>query len=448
MKEVAFGIIAAAVGAAGAAHADDEPIYHNTPRSAFLRDRNISVLERPRPQYASAGVHMGSFTALPRVTASVGYDDNILGTSSHTVGDTLSEVKPELRIVSDWSRNELDGFVHASVNSFARHHREDTVDYATGVNGRWDVMGLSYLYGDTRYGLFTIPRTSGSSPAAAKHREQYYSSQSNLGAVEELNRVRFSQTGSVETYRYLDVKALPGAPITGDCPTRTSVICNYSENHETYTGKAKAEYALTPAIALFGTASANTRRYDYSATDVGIDRNSTGWELTGGASFDISHLTRGEFQLGYLDQTYRNHQPVGGPRHFPSVKGLAMHGKVDWFPSQRTTVSLTADRAIQDWTVPLSSGTLSTQGGVRVDHELYRNVILSAQGGYNQLQYQGIDRTDDVWNAGAGVNYLLNRGVGVALNYTHLDQQSRGAALVRGSTFSDNRLMASLTLQY
>lgn len=450
MRKVAFGIIAAAVGASGAAHAEDEPVYHNTPQSAFLRDRNISVLERARPEYASAGVNLGGFTALPRVTARVGYDDNIYATSTQVVGDVVTELKPELRVVSNWSRNELEAFAHASANSYARHRRENTIDWAAGAKGRWDVVGLSYLFADGGYGEFTIPRSSGSSPANAAERQQFYQANASVGAVEELNRLRFTERLDAQTYRYLDVAAAGGAALPGQgaCPSRPTVICSYDQNHKTYTASGKAEVAISPAVALFGVVAANERTYDYSPAQVLIDRNSHGYEVTGGASFDVAHLARGELQLGWLDQTYRNHQPVGGPAAFPGVRGLAVHGKVEWLPDERTTITFKADRTVQDWSVPSSSGAISTEGGVRVDHELLRNVIVSANGGYSEIKYGGIDRTDDLWKAGANVNYLLNRGLGIGLNYGYLSQESRGAPSARGNAFSDNRLMASLTLQY
>jgi hypothetical protein len=450
MRKVAFGILAVAMGATGAAAYaadDDEPIYHNEPKSAFLRDRNISVLERPRPEYASAGVPMGGMTVLPRITIGEVYDTNIFAQSSHAKSDLITQVQPEVRVVSNWSRNDLEAFAHASLNGFAAHRRENTTDYAAGAKGRYDVVGLSYIFAEGGYGLYTIPRTSGSSPLGAAHPEQYYQAAAAAGAVEELNRVRFTERADISSYRYLNVASATGQ---GSCPEPMgAVICSYGENHKTYTASGKAEYAISPAIALFVAGAANTRQYDYAPALVGIDRDSNGWELTGGGSFDIRHLARGEIQLGYLDQTYRNHQPAGGPSNFPSVKGLAVHGKVDWFPTERTTVSFNADRAIQDWTIPLSSGTLATTGGVRIDYELLRNVILSANGGYNQFQYQGVGRTDDIWKAGAAVNYLLNRGVGVGVSYGLLSQQAHGGGVLsQGANFSDNRLMASLTLQY
>ncbi|MCK5908823.1 MAG: outer membrane beta-barrel protein, partial [Caulobacter sp.] len=45
--------------------------------SNFKRDKNVSVRQRPRPDYEAAGQKAGGFTLYPRVTADVERNDNI-----------------------------------------------------------------------------------------------------------------------------------------------------------------------------------------------------------------------------------------------------------------------------------------------------------------------------------------------------------------------------------
>ena len=46
----------------------------------------------------------------------------------------------------------------------------------------------------------------------------------------------------------------------------------------------------------------------------------------------------------------------------------------------------------------------------------------------------------------ASAAYLLNRNVGLFLTYTYLKQESSGTA--KGSSFTDNKLAASVALQF
>jgi len=65
-----------------------------------------------------------------------------------------------------------------------------------------------------------------------------------------------------------------------------------------------------------------------------------------------------------------------------------------------TTVNLSASRSVQEPVDITASGYLSSNVGIRVDHELFRNILLSARAGYGQDLYKGASRTDNRANAG------------------------------------------------
>ena len=61
-----------------------------------------------------------------------------------------------------------------------------------------------------------------------------------------------------------------------------------------------------------------------------------------------------------------------------------------------------------------------------MDHELLRNVLIGAEGGYVRDDFEGSDRTDNRYDAGADVTYLINRhfSVGAAYQYSTRDSDS------------------------
>jgi hypothetical protein len=75
-----------------------------------------------------------------------------------------------------------------------------------------------------------------------------------------------------------------------------------------------------------------------------------------------------------------------------------------------------------------------------------RNLIINASTKYTEGRYQGIDRLDKTVTAGLGVNYLMNRNIGVNLHYAHTRQDSSG--LARGREFNDDAVGVSLVLQH
>ena len=130
---------------------------------------------------------------------------------------------------------------------------------------------------------------------------------------------------------------------------------------------------------------------------------------------------------------------------FPDIGGLSAKGQVQWFPTQLTTVTATALRSVGDSGIIGSAGFLNTTGGIQVDHELLRNLILTVNGTGTQNQYFGISRTDDIWTTGASASWLLTRWFGLTLGYTFADQHSSGVE--RGPTFDDNRFVLSAVFQ-
>ena len=100
---------------------------------------------------------------------------------------------------------------------------------------------------------------------------------------------------------------------------------------------------------------------------------------------------------------------------------------------------------VQDSAVVGSGGFFATSAGVNVDHELRRNLVVSAGVTLSEDDYSGIDRTDERLNVTAGVTYYVNRTVGVRASYSYLDQDSSGAA--GNQDYTTNVIGLSLVLR-
>ncbi|MBC6982487.1 outer membrane beta-barrel protein [Caulobacter sp. 17J80-11] len=416
MKKIVLGVVAAAASLATTqAYAQ---------QSSFERDRNVSVRERPHDDYESEGLQWGAFTAFPKLTVDAEVNDNIFATTDDEEQDLVWRVRPELAVQSGWSRHQLQAYARASVNRYAEFDGENTEDWGTGFSGRLDVVGHSYLYGGADYLQATESRNSSSTPGAAAEPVRYDLTSAQLGGVHEINRLRLSGVFGVRDYDYHDVARDGGGPDI-DQDDRDRTVSSLG---------AKAEYAISPATAVFLTGSANKR--DYRLATAG--RDSDGYELAVGADFDVSDLARGQVAVGYLAQQY----DAPGRK---DVDGLGMRGQIEWFPTQLTTVTFKAERSVEDSGVAGSAGYLSTNGSAQVDWEVRRNLILTANAGWGRDEYKDIDRDDDRVTAGVSAAWLVNRNVGINLGYQYYDQASSG--LDDGPDFKTNRVMTSLIFQ-
>jgi len=398
-------------------------------QSMFARDRNVSVAERPHPGYDPLPVPVGAFTALPRLDAGIEYNDNIYAVQTGRKTDEVFTINPELDLSSNWSRNSLSGFARSASRIYDRYTSETSTDWQIGGQGRLDAgSGFLTAGGDT--GELTEPRTSPNAVTGSVHPIRYQQSDGYFGAVEEMNRIRLTGRLDITSLDYHNGRDSHGLTVLEDDRDRTVYI--YS---------AKAEYAISPDTSVYIDGSFNDHQYRLRPPSalVAIDRNSHGETFNVGASFDITHLIRGDVQVGYLKQDFTSHS-------FSSASGFGAQGRVEWFPTELTTVTLTGARQIQDAAASGSAAYLASNIGGQVDHELLRNLILTGRVAYEDDSYRGIVRDDHTTSAYVGARYLINRTVGVTVGYTYMDQTSSGAAA--GPRFTDNKIMASANFRF
>lgn len=392
--------------------------------SNFKRDKNTSVRQRPRPDYEAIGVKAGGFTLYPRVTVEAVHDDNIYAVATGEQSDVIWRVKPEVAARSNWSRHALGAFASSSINRYADFDTENTEEYTLGLNGRLDVERGSYISASLQWQALTEPRTAitaGTPAGATAEPVEYTLWTGNLTGVKEFNRLRLTGKLDTKTFDYDDQGSL-------------TFNQNIRDRDEFYYG-GKAEYAVSPDTAVFASLVGNTKEYDLAAAG----RDSDGYVATVGANFDLSQAVRGELEAGYMSQSYDN-------ALFDDIDGFSARGRVEWFPTELTTLNVAGSRSIEESTAANAPGYVANSVSAGIDHELLRNVLLAANASYGKDKYEQIDRDDKRTSFNASAAYLLNRNVGLFLTYTYLKQESSG--LAKGSSFTDNKLAASVALQF
>ena len=392
--------------------------------SNFSRDKNVSVRQRPRPDYEATGQKAGGFTVYPRVTVDLEHNDNIYAVATGKIDDNVWRVKPEVAIRSDWSRNALGFFAGGNVIRYNDQSKENAEEYTLSANGRLDIERGSNVSGSAQYQRLIEPRTAitAGTPAGATPKPvEYNLITSGVSLVKEFNRLRVTGRIDDKDFNYKD---------QGQAFNQ-----NTRDRNELSYG-AKAEYAVSPDTAVYATATGNKKDYDLASA---TDRSSDGYVLGVGANFDVSELVRGDVQVGYMKQSYDK-------AIYKDISGFSAKGSLEWFPTQLTTLGINGSRSIEESVAPGSAGFISNNLGASIDHELLRNVLLSASYTHGKDDYRGVDRSDKRDNFSTTATYLLNRRVGLFLTYNYLKQNSSGAA--KASSFKDNKLTASVALQF
>lgn len=386
--------------------------------------RDVTVRERQRPEVDALGVHLGGFYAYPSVRTSEIYNDNIFARPDHTDGDFITEVAPELSLQSNWNNHELNFDAGAAAGYYADHTGEDYVDYHFGTDGRLDVTRDDQLTGAFMYRREHEDRSS-PDDRQGKFPTEYDLFRTEIGDQNRFGRFTVKIDGRLDRYNYFDVEAENGATINNDDRDRLSSL-----------GSVTVSYEIVPDYEAYVRASYNRQDYDTDRDNEGFNRNSQGFETVAGLAIDLGGVTRADIFAGYQSQFYEDSA-------FDTVQGPSFGAALTWNVTGITTVTATLTRTLQETTTPGAAGYFATDAILNIDHELLRNLILNVYGGYSNRDYEGISRNDDLWLAGAGAEYLMNRYMSLEAKYRFDTRDSSES----DEDYTRNLILLSLVLK-
>ncbi len=382
--------------------------------------RDETVLGRPRPDYSPIGVAVGGgglFTVYPRVTVGTVFDDNVYREEHNRNSDIAVLVQPELRVESDWDVHALGLGAVATIVRYRDESNADYEDFSANANGRLDI----------------------SEDVAASSFVEWARLHEDRG---DPNTVQ-AEGDSIEFNRFTRRLALDyqGSPVFGRVSGEWTTF-NYHDNndfnfddrdYEFYEARLRVGTEVTPSISLFVEPGYNQRVYD-GRDDFGFDRDSQGYDVRAGATYDVTAVTFLEAFAGYYRQEYDD------PR-FATSNGFGFGVEAIWNPNDVTTVTGRISRTVRETAIEDVSGIRDTGVDLRVDYELLDNLVASAHGSVHGEHFHGTGRDDDVRLFGGGLTYFVNPYLQAGLDYTFGERNSH----VDGEGYRFNAVTARLT---
>ncbi len=387
--------------------------------------RGEGVMERARPDYDPIGVRMGSFLLFPSIEIGVGYDDNIGRADTNTTDSYGLTVSPELQLRSQWSRHELNLFSQAESVFYEADSDLDYTNYGVGFDGRIDIGVSTSIEGGASYLELNEELRTVTAPAGASEPTEYSSFDARIQLNHRFNRLLVQVEGMHLDLDYDDVTNNVGGIIDNDLRDR-----------ERQAGRLRVGYDVSPGVNLFVEGELNEVDYDQSPPAVAVNRDSDGFRVGAGATFDITKLVAGEVFLGYLEQDFDSVA-------LQDVDGVSAEVDLSWFVTPLTTVNLGIGSGVEQADTTGSGGYLAQTVELGVDHELMRNVIVSAGASFENDDFEGINRDEDIVGFDLSAEYLVNRNASVSLGYGYEERDSNQV----GRDYERNRVGLTLRLQ-
>lgn len=381
--------------------------------------RYTAVRERVIPGFTPSSIDVGGLALSPSLDVTGEYTDNIYALQTPRVGDEFVDIAPsvlvqasgESRTLSLNATGHLDRYVaHPSENSEAI----DASAYATQQLGGGTRVRLLARYDQARES-----RESENAYVLTQRPIRFESAAAAVGVTQRFASVQLSGEGGFQRSTYFD-----GALFDG------TVLGQHYRDNDVETVRVRAEVAQSPSLAYF--AQATHAWVDYRVAGAG--RGSRNLELLGGVRFELPIRARGEIGVGYVRADFQ-----GATRSF---SGVGINSSVTLFPTELLTVTVTAQRSLNNAGTPSSTGYVALSGGIQADYELLRQVILSAGVQLERDSFNGLDRNDGRVAGTASVEYRSKGGWALHGGIQYLDLTSSGVD--RYKSFNRSRIMGGL----
>ena len=367
----------------------------------FERGRYTAVTERNQADFDPEAVRVGAFDVWSSLGLDAAYNDNIFAEATGPDDDTIVHVRPVVEARSNWTSHALTASLSVNHREYVSNDAETSTDYEGFLDGRLDVQRAFALTGNVNAGHFTeerfMPGNNAGDPAAESDVVG-----GSVGAIYRSDRIQIEGNANTSQRDFQDF---------------------YDFRDVTDTGfYGRASYAMSPDVAVFVQGRTSEQDYDFAGDITNPNRDGTQTNLQVGASFELQAPFRGEIAIGSVKE--EKDDPA-----WTDVDGLSLNGRLLWFPTQITTVTFTGNQGVFDPGVVEFASATNTNFGVRVDHELRRNIIIFGDVSFGKYEFEGTalsptSREDEFTDFEVGFAYKLNKRMHAVFGYQLHSQDS------------------------
>lgn len=414
---------------------DGSPFRQTPPVDPFdwrrARPEAQSVVNRPRPELDPLGLPAGAARFYPSMTVGVVAEDNVRRAERGRKSDLALVASPSLYLVAEQATGRLELAFDADVYAYARTDTEDRENFDLDLLGAREIGRDLRL--TARAGL-AQGHEQRSSPDAGgvKSPIRFVAAAAALALAKRFGRFRLQGDLRGERLDFADVlEAGTDANINNDDRDRAVLRAGVEPAFWNRDGDGRV-FARLEGVAI---------EYDDRTDDGGFGRDSLGVDARLGMAVNLTGVTTVDGHIGYLGQYYRD----DGPTRLieDRVEALLLGGGVTTNVTGLTSLHARLDRNLFETTIAGSPGGVRSSLDFGADHELLRNLVLSAGVGGRVLQFEGVDRDDVGLLFRFGGVYMMNRHLGLEAGLEHERLRSTGAQ--GGVDYAVNRFMLKLT---
>jgi hypothetical protein len=372
-------------------YAEGVPVQSRSRGAGPPAPRGTPVRDREHPEFSAPGVRLGGFMLKAQGGVTAGYDSNVLRDITEDRGDAFARVAGTADLTSNWGRHRLRLEGDFDRRFYSRFTTEDGSQYRIAAQGRLDVAGRSYLALNAKHERVLVERSRSGEPDNLFEPVRYDEQEAELRGAYRGARLQIDGGATLGKRTYQDAL--------------TTDLLPFDQSYRDFDRRAfdvSLGYELSGANVAFVALSTERRRYPVVSEPIRLD--TTTYQILGGIRGEITPLIQGQLAIGVLRTDFAD-------AALPDANVLAIDTRLQWLPTELTTVTLSAKRDQEASARQSEGGFISTRFTLQADHELLRNLILMAQIGYETASYRTTERTDRFYESTLGADWLVNRNL-------------------------------------
>ena len=372
------------------------------------------------------GFHTGDFRIRPTLSLTQTFDDNVFNTDRNTRSDWITLVSPSVKVDSTWESHRLHLSAGAESGTHWRYNDEDYLDYWGRIEGRYRAGGNTDVFAALGYSDEHEGRDAPDSSAGQLEPTTFSTIDANLGLRHSHGDTTLRMGGTYETLEFDDAPAV-GGPIRNDDRDRKLLGAGI-----------RATVGLQDEHSIFVQAQYDHRSYDRDTDRYGYERSSDGYRAAVGLMRDWSGGSL-EGYVGIISQDYDD-------RRFDRINRPDFGGRLKIFLNDRTRLTMTLRRSLNETTEIGSPGYLDTAFSSRLEHDISPRFIPYLGLEYSDYDFLETGREDKTYAAGAGLKYFVTRNAHIVLGAHHRSRDSNDKGTPVGSNdFDQTSLFLNLT---
>ncbi len=393
----------------------------------------LPVSERNFPAFSPKGLIVGKLLVFPKLAVGGFYNDNLFASSTNEESDSAAVIAPAISIRTIKDRHFFGMSLSSEIVRYADNHHEDVENFEGSAGGYFEIKHDMQLPWKVSYSKYHQDRANNLSRVFTRDPLEISTAEVEGGVSYKPNRLGLKVLGR-HTRKYFE----DGVSLADPAFAVVRSDANFSTTElEVETGYEFPANHVAFLRSVFG-----ETRYDKGIYDDGAAvftnrfRDSRNISVLAGVITKYKGLLSSDIGIGYSSINFKDDT-------ISDVENIAIDANLDWNITKLSTLGLDLTRSIiQD--NEIVQGIVQTQGTLSLDHELRRQIVLSAYATYINRDFDGTTREDDLYRMGLGVLYRPSPYYNVKGEYIHSTQNST----FTGNDFERNLFMIRLTGQY